>query len=193
MLLDDRIFYKSYELIGGEKFMPPAANPYHSGIIMRLSAIILNYLIKNDCGEVFPDNVDIHLPDGNIFKPDMTVITSENLSIINWKKAIYGVPDMVVEVLSKSTKFNDITIKKDSYESCGVKEYWIIDPFMKTVDVYLLRDGKYFLDAEYVFYDENELDMLTDDEKSNLRTEMKLSIFEDCTVKLEDIFDWGNF
>ncbi|MBQ9442255.1 MAG: Uma2 family endonuclease [Selenomonadaceae bacterium] len=193
MLLDDRLFYKSYEIIGGEKFMPPAANPYHSGIIMRLSAIIFNYLVKNENGEVFPDNVDIHLPDGNVFKPDMTVVKSDNISIIDWGRAIYGVPDMVVEVLSKSTRRKDITIKKDIYEANGVKEYWIIDPLMKAVDVYLLRDGKYFLDDEYVLYSEKEKELLTDEEKANIRTQVKVSIFEDLTVNLEDIFAWGNF
>ena len=193
MLLNDRLFYKSYEIIGGEKFMPPAANPYHSGIIMRLSAIMLNYLIKNDCGEVFPDNVDVYLPDGNLFKPDMTVVKSDNISIIDWGSAIYGVPDMVVEVLSKSTRRKDVTVKKDAYEANGVKEYWVIDPLMKAVDVYLLRDGKYFFDDEYVLYNEKELDLLTDEEKAKVKSEVTVSIFEGLTIKLEDIFAWGNF
>ena len=193
MLLDDRIFYKSYEIIGGEKFMAPAAPVYHGNIILDLAYLFKDYFKLHKNGRVFVDDVDVHLPDGNIFQPDLVVITGENLGIINWESAIYGVPDMVVEVLSKSTRRKDITVKKDAYEANGVKEYWIIDPLMKAVDVYLLRDGKYFLDDEYVLYSEKEKDLLTDEEKANIRTEIKVSIFEDCTVHLEDIFAWGNF
>ena len=193
MILNDKIFYQSYEIIGGEKFMAPSASAYHNSIMGDLYTDIKLYLRRNNCGYVFTDNVDVHLPDGNLFKPDLIVVTSEHAEIINWNGSIHGVPDMVVEVLSKSTRRKDVTIKKDIYESNGVKEYWIIDPLMKAVDVYLLRDGKYFLDDEYVLYDENELDLLNDEEKNKIRTEIKVSTFEGLTIKLEDIFAWGNF
>lgn len=173
--------------------MAPSASAYHNSIMGDLYTDIKIYLRKNDCGYVFTDNVDVHLPDGNLYKPDLILITKENSGIINWEGGIYGVPDMVVEVLSKSTRRKDTTVKKDAYEANGVKEYWIVDPLMKAVDVYLLRDGKYFLDDEYVLYSEKEKDLLTDEEKKNIRTEIKLSIFEDLTIKLEDIFAWGNF
>ena len=192
-MLNDALYYQSYEIIGDEKIMAPAAPLEHSNFIIELATTIKIYLRRNNCGYVFPDDVDVHLPDGNVFQPDLVVITGENFGIINWESAIYGVPDMVVEVLSKSTRRKDITVKKDIYEANGVKEYWIIDPLMKAVDVYLLRDGKYFLDDEYVLYNEKEMDLLTDEEKSNIRTKIKVSIFEDCTVNLEDIFAWGNF
>ena len=193
MLLNDRNFYKSYEIIGGEKFMSPSAPLLHSGVLFRLGMLIGNYVIENNCGYVFPDDVDVHLPDGNLFKPDLVVIKAENVGIMDWHGAIYGVPDMVVEVLSKSTRKKDVTVKKDAYEANGVKEYWVIDPLMKAVDVYLLRDGKYFFDDEYVLYNEKELDLLTDEEKAKVKSEVTVSIFEGLTIKLEDIFAWGNF
>lgn len=187
-MLNEVLLYPSYEIIGGEKFMAPSARPFHSKIVMILSAAIHNYVAKYDCGEVFPDNVDIHLPDGNIFKPDLSVITSENSKIIEWDRAIYGVPDMVVEILSKSTKKNDLTIKKDTYEANGVKEYWIVDPFYNTVDVYLLRDGKYYLDGEYILYNEDEWETLNDEQRAENKTEITLATFPDLTIKLSDIF-----
>lgn len=193
MIMNDKIFYQSYEIIGGEKFMAPAAPVYHGNLILDLAYCFKNYFKANKNGHVFVDDVDVHLPDGNIFQPDLVIVAAENFGIIHWESAIYGVPDMVVEVLSKSTRRKDVTIKKDIYESNGVKEYWIIDPLMKAVDVYLLRDGKYFLDDEYVLYDERELDLLNDEEKNKIRTEIKVSTFEGLTIKLEDIFAWGNF
>ena len=182
---------RDYEVIGGEKFMSPMPRLNHSGIVMRLAARIFNYVDEKKCGYVFTDNVDVYFPDGNLFNPDLVVVTKENSGILNWKGAIHGVPDMVVEVLSRSTRKKDLTIKKDIYESNGVKEYWIIDPFMKVVDVYILQDGKFELDDTYFKYDADELEILTDEEKALERTEIKVSIFDDLFVKVEDIFSWG--
>ena len=189
-MLNDALFYAPYEIIGGEKIMSAMAFINHSGIIMRLSSRIFNYVDLNNCGYVFTDNVDVYLPDGNLFRPDLTVITAENADIINWKGAIRGVPDMVVEVLSRSTRKNDLTVKKDAYESNGVKEYWIIDPLAKTVDVYILRDGKFILDESYFKCSADELELMSDEEKAALKSEIKVSIFDDLYVKVDDIFGW---
>ena len=171
-MINDALFYESYEIIGGEKFMAPMAAPTHSAIIMCLSARIFDYLIINKCGYVFTDNIDVHLPDGNLFRPDLVVVTNENAKIINWQNGIHGVPDMVVEVLSKSTRKKDLTIKKSIYESNGVKEYWIIDPGAKTVDVYLLRDGKFELDESYFKYTAEEWEHADDEEKAAYKPEI---------------------
>ena len=190
-MINDALFYQPYEIIGGEKFMSPAANPLHGLILFKLSKIIDNYLMENKGGFVFTDNVDVYFPDGNIFKPDVTVITSENIKIIQWRGAIRGVPDMVVEVLSRSTKNNDLTIKKDVYEANGVKEYWIINPWEKSVAVYLLRDGKFQFDHEYFKCDADEWEGFDDEEKAAYKPEIKVSIFDDLFIKVDDIFSWG--
>ena len=188
-MLNDALFYDSYEIIGGEKFMAPSAGAYHNNIMGGLYFVIRNYLRQHKNGNVFTDSLDVHLPDGNLFKPDLFIVKSENADIINWSGAVYGVPDMVVEVLSKSTRKNDLTIKKDIYESNGVKEYWIIDPWAKIVTVYLLRDGKFELDDEYIQYTKGEWDNLSDEERAAAKFDIKLSIFDDCTVNINDIFD----
>ena len=193
MILDDRNFYKSYEIIGGEKIMAPAAPLAHSGTLFRLGMIIGNYLVENNCGYVFPNDVDVHLSDGNLFKPDLVVIKKENKHIMDWKRGIYGVPDMVVEVLSKSTQKKDVTVKKDSYEACGVKEYWIINPYMETVDTYVLQDGKYILTGEYINYSDYDMEQLNDEQKAEAKFEITLAIFPDLTIQLKDIFAWGFF
>ena len=190
-MLNEALAYKSYEIIGGEKFMAPAATPYHNNIMGWLYNVISTHLYHNKSGFVFTDNVDVHLPDGNLFKPDLIVVKKENSVIINWQKGIYGVPDMVVEVLSPSTRFKDLTIKKDSYEKNGVKEYWIVDPLAKAVDVYILRDEKYILENSYHKYSADEWELLDEDEKVAVKPEIKVSIFDDLFVKVDDIFSWG--
>ena len=180
-----------YEIIGGEKFMAPAPILGHSNIVVEILTSIKNYLRIHNCGRVFADNTDVHLPDGNLFKPDVVVVTNENAEIMNWRGAIYGVPDMIVEVLSPSTHVRDLTIKKYAYESNGVKEYWIVDPYMKTVDVYLLKDGKYNLDVSYTKFTEYDWEGLSEEEKAAAKFEIKVGIFDDLFIKLDDIFSWG--
>lgn len=190
-IINERLLYPSYEIIGGEKFMTPAANLDHSGIIMRLGMIIGTHLSNNKSGYVYTDDVDVHFSDGTLFKPDLCIVLKSNEKILASRKAIYGAPDMVVEVLSHSTRKKDLTIKKDTYEAQGVREYWIIDPWAKSVTVYLLRDGKYFLDEIYKLFDEQELKLLDDDEKAELKSEVPVSILDGLAIPIEFVFSWG--
>ncbi|MBQ7493463.1 MAG: Uma2 family endonuclease [Selenomonadaceae bacterium] len=171
--------------------MAPAANPIHGSIIGRLYAFFFSYLDAKSAGYVFVDDVDVYLKEGPLFKPDLIVVLEENSSIIDWDKGIYGTPDMLVEVLSKSTKKRDLTIKKDTYEANGVREYWIVDPWTKSVSVYLLRDGKYFLDDEYILFDDEEMELLTEEEKADVKHEVPVSILDGLKVPLKYIFKWG--
>ncbi len=190
-ILNERLLYPSYEIIGGGKFMSPAANLDHSGIIMRLGMIIGTHLSNNKNGYVYPDDVDVHFSDGSLYKPDLCVVLKSNEKILAGRKAIFGAPDMVVEVLSRSTQKKDRTIKKDTYEAQGVREYWIIDPYMKIVSVYLLRDGKYELDDEYILFDDKDIESLTDEEKAAIKSEIPVSILDGLTIPLEFVFSWG--
>ena len=71
--------------------------------------------------------------------------------------------------------------------------YWIVNPFVKSVSVYLLREGKYELDFEYILYDENDLAEIAemkDEEKPEIRNEVSPSIYPEIKIKLSDIFSW---
>lgn len=190
-IINDRLFYQSYEIIEGEKFMSPAPNLDHSDIIFKLAYTIGGYLIEHKSGYVYTDNADVHFSDGSLYKPDLCVVLKSNEKILAGRKAIYGAPDMVVEVLSYSTRKKDLTIKKDTYEAQGVREYWIVDPRAKSVSVYLLRDGKYFLDDTYILLDEEDLKLLDDEEKADIKHEVPVSILEGLNIPLEFIFSWG--
>lgn len=190
-VINERLLYPSYEIIGGEKIMAPAANLDHSGIIMRLGMIIGTHLSNNKSGYVYPDDVDVHFSDGSLYKPDLVVVLKSNEKILAGQKNIYGAPDMVVEVLSHSTRKKDLTIKKDTYEAQGVREYWIIDPRAKSVMVYLLKDEKYFLDEVYTLMSEDDLNLLDEDEKADVKYKVPVSIIEGLEISLEFIFSWG--
>ena len=188
-VFNERILYPTYEIIGGKKIMAPSANTYHSNTILEIAFEFKTYFRKNKNGYVFTDNVDVHFDNDSVYKPDLVVVTAENKNIIDWKKSINGVPDMVVEILSRSTMKKDLTVKKDTYEKFGVKEYWIVDPFIKTIDAYILRDGKFELDEKYICFDDDELEELIEDERAEVKFEISPSIFPEIKINLHDIFD----
>ena len=190
-IINERLLYPAYEIIGGEKILAPAANLTHNVIAGRLYMFIGTYLDANDKGFCFTDSADVHFPDGSLYKPDFSIVLKEREQILDWLGNIYGAPDMVVEVLSKSTLKKDITIKKDIYEANGVREYWIINPWDKSVTVYLLRDGKYFLDDVYALFDAEDLALLDDNEKAEVKTEVPVTILDGLKIPLNFIFKWG--
>ena len=178
-----------YEIIEGVKnFMAPSPTSEHGSIVGNLIIIFGNYFWLNDKGRVFGDNIDVHLPDGNLFMPDVSVVCDR--SIIRKHGTIYGTPDLIVEVLSRSTMNNDFGIKKQVYERNGVKEYWIIEPYQKWVQVYHLIDGVLILDNVYQIYSPYEFAQLEEDERANVKNQIKVSIFDDLIINVYDIFKW---
>ena len=174
-----------YEIIRGVKtYMPPSAGSYHFDVNTNLILIFGNYCRRNKCGVVFGD-IDVHLPDAkNVYRPDINVICDR--SII--KEYVFGAPDLIVEILSKSTAKNDLTVKKEDYERNGVKEYWIVNPREKFIQVYHLVDGKYILDDFYCQYTKEELKQFSDEERAQIKDKIKVSIFEDLFVNVDDVF-----
>ena len=181
-----------YELIEGEKFMSPSANIKHNRIVTNLAMTIGVYAHTLRLGQAFTDSLDVHLPDGNLFRPDFIFFNAANSKFIidNEYGTIHGVPDMAVEIFSRSTMRNDFGIKKDVYERNGVKEYWMIDPWRESIEVYLLRDGKYFLDDVYQNYNEAELKELTDEERAKIEFEVPVAVLDGFKVKIKNIFGW---
>ena len=180
-------YVERYETIEGVKnIMAPSAVSEHFFIDTNLVVVFGNYCRRNKCGVVFGD-IDVHLPDGNnVFRPDVMIIRDRN--IIKSGGAVYGTPDLVVEILSPSTAKNDMGVKKDAYEKNGVKEYWIVNHVDKSVQVYHLIDGKFNLDYVYHVYTDQELEMLEESERSEIKNDIKVSIFDDLIVDVADVF-----
>ena len=181
-----------YELIGGEKFMAPSADIGHNNVVAKLAMIIGMHAAINRLGLVFTDSLDVHFPDGSLFKPDFIFVSAANekLYVDQKRNTLHGVPDMVAEIFSRSTMKRDIGIKKDIYERNGVREYWMIDPWNESISVYLLRDGKFFLDEVYHNYPEEELKELTDEERAEIKFEIPVAVLDGFKVKIKNIFGW---
>ncbi len=131
-----------YQLIQGELVMTPSATPYHQIILQRLLVHLTAFVRQLQCGEVIVSPIDVYFNEREVYQPDIIFIHKERLNIIG-KKKIEGPPDLVMEILSPSTGYYDLTHKKSVYESSGVQEYWVIDPEEKFVEVFALHDGRF--------------------------------------------------
>lgn len=133
---------KRYEIIDGDLFMVPSPNESHQRISANIFNTLSNYVRQKKLGIVYFAPFDVLFSEEDIVQPDIVFISNENKKIIT-KDNIKGAPDLIVEVLSPSTSKRDIGIKKKLYARHGVREYWIVDPELETVEVFLLRGEEF--------------------------------------------------
>jgi Uma2 family endonuclease len=131
------------ELINGVIYMSPAPLSKHQLISMNLSIEMGHYIRKNKIGYLFAAPCDVYLDEtSNVVQPDVLVVLKKNASIV--KGHVHGVPDLIIEILSKGSRTYDLVEKKDLYERFGVSEYWVIDPENEEAFGYKLKDSKYY-------------------------------------------------
>ena len=134
-----------FQLINYDLIMSPSPLLAHQLILGEFYHLLKAYLKeKDDRGLVVLPPMDIRFDDGNVYQPDLIYIKAERIAEIA-KDRIEGAPDMVVEILSPSNAYYDLRLKKDIYEKYGVTEYIIIDPIAQNADLYVLKDGVYYL------------------------------------------------
>jgi len=139
-------FHERVELIMGKIFkMSPAPTSQHQYITVAICAGMYQFLKGKPC-KVFPAPFDVSLPDASgisntVLQPDITVICdSAKIS----HQGCQGVPDLVVEIISKSSVKKDLHEKYTVYEHAGVKEYWIVNPNDRSLIIFILNvTGKY--------------------------------------------------
>ena len=194
-----------YQIIGGKIVsMAPLANPNHGKVSNRINIALSNYF--DEIGgnyEVYHDNnylrLDIIAREKNIVIPEEykkdkyipDVMVCDNT--IDTMKGVIGAPVLIAEVLSKGTEDYDRKIKKDVYEQIGVNEYWIIDPGLKSINIYILQDGKYVSYKTYYKYSEDEIELIKYERQEMGKTfeivkEFSPYIFPDLKIKINDVF-----
>lgn len=173
------------ELIDGEVVaMSPRPVFNHNHIAFNIAVIFQSYLRGKRC-TVIPDGTDLYLTEKDRFVPDMMVVCDRDKIR---RDGVHGAPDLVVEVLSPSTAKKDRLHKKAVYGTCGVQEYWLVDPENRTIEQYLPQDGRLELNTVYVSYSEDALERMTQEERSALETHFKCSLYDDFDIALDDIF-----
>lgn len=135
-----------YELLNGRVVMTPPAGFPHGEIGSALQFLLYGFVREKGVGRVYDSSQGFRLPTGDTLEPDHSFVSSERLQAM--APPVVGeflrvVPDLVVEVLSRSTRSRDRGEKKGVYERNGVREYWLVDPMAREITVFVLRDGRY--------------------------------------------------
>ena len=115
--------------------MTPSPSTRHQRISLILSTAIKNFLDQHRLGELFVAPCDVVLTELDVVEPDLLFISTARKDIIT-EKNIQGVPDLVIEILSDSTRKTDEITKRKLYEQFDTKEYWILDPELETVKIH---------------------------------------------------------
>ena len=173
------------ELIDGKTvMMSPRPSFNHNQVAYNIATLFANYLKGKKCTPI-ADGMALYLNDENHFVPDFMVVCAPD-KIKN--DGVHGAPDLVVEVLSPSTARNDKTHKKETYAKCGVREYWLVSPEEKSLDVYRTNGTEFVLHDIYSLHPDWELARMSEEERAALVTHFQCSLFDDLDISLEDIF-----
>jgi len=131
-----------YEILEGDLLVTPAPSPLHQRVSKRLQRQLEAYFEVRSLGEVFDAPVDVILTLHDVVEPDLVVVT-EPKQISG--RGIEGVPLLVVEILSSSTRRRDRTMKARRYAELGIPHYWIVDPDEKRMECFRLQAATYEL------------------------------------------------
>ena len=159
-----------WELVDGVPYLMASPNTKHQDISGNLIWKFREHLHGKKC-KAFAD-LDVRLnwdkADDTVFRPDLLVVCT--LDKIG-ESFINGAPDLIIEILSPSTRKHDITTKFAKYREAGVKELWYVDPDVQTVTVYKWSDGVYIADN----YGPTD--------------KIAVGILPELTIDMKDIFD----
>lgn len=142
------------ELINGRIVCIAKANGVHQKLSANLTEM-LNNSLRNEKSRciLFPE-IDIVFNDFNKEAPDLVILCDLEKYVKGEGKKIIGSPELVIEILSPSTRHNDENEKLHIYMNCGVKEYWIVDPYEETLSIYnASEDGKGYSMRKYTIED----------------------------------------
>ena len=165
------------EIINGEIFMMATPSSRHQEICFEIGRQLGNFLEGKRC-KVYPAPFAVRLfeREGDVsedvdtmVEPDISVVCDRNKID---KHGCKGAPDLVVEILSPSTRRHDRLVKLNLYQRAGVREYWIVDPDTQSVQVFLLDSSGSF----HIYEDYGQKDVA------------KVHVLDGCFIELSKVF-----
>jgi Uma2 family endonuclease len=135
-----------YEYIDGQVYLMTSQGFTHQLILANINAILIDWLKGKKC-RVFSAPFDVTLADDtkkgrNVVEPDL-LISCDYMEQHDENDRYTGIPALVIEVLSPSSRSMDQVKKLNVYLDGGVSEYWIVDPRDKKVTLYYFVDRKF--------------------------------------------------
>lgn len=137
---------RRFELLDGVLEEMSGANLKHQRVIGRLYLLLHGALQTTGLGEVLFAPFDVVLGERTVLQPDLIFIRRENSEVLNPRNA-RGAPDLVIEVLSESTRRKDMIRKARLYARAGVGWYWVADPEIDRLEFLRLEGDAYVVAA----------------------------------------------
>ncbi len=129
------------QLIEGDFFMAPSPRKSHQNIGGTIFILLHEHVKRSRKGAVMIAPFDVYLDDNNVYQPDVLYVAAAREKKILLDDGVHGAPDLVVEVLSPSTARLDKDAKRRVYARAGVLEMWLIDPELRSVQIYRFKEN----------------------------------------------------
>ena len=126
-----------YQLLDGEMILAPSPTSRHQTVSTQLFSALREYVREHALGRVWYAPLDVVLSNHDVAQPDILFVSNARSGIVT-EANIQGAPDLVVEILSPGTADYDQGYKMALYGRHGVREYWVVDPGIETVEVLTL-------------------------------------------------------
>lgn len=132
------------EFINGEVIIHSPVMKRHNSATGLLYQLMNVFVSLHELGFVGVEKIMITLT-RNDYEPDICFFNKEKSVQFAEDQKLFPAPDLVVEVLSDSTKKTDKGIKFEDYQAHGIREYWIVDAEQKQIEQYVLNGDTYNL------------------------------------------------
>jgi Uma2 family endonuclease len=131
---------RRYEIIEGELYEMPSPSWAHAAVIASLITMLIP-LVTRLGGRWLTAPLDVFFQGANPVQPDILVLLPDWSGSLT-QRGIEGAPDLLVEDLSPSNRGHDLLTKRALYARAGVREYWLVDPEERTIEILALdRDA----------------------------------------------------
>ena len=125
-----------YELVNGNIMSRTSPNLEHQEASANLHFALMSFIKPRNLGKIYAAPMDVYLSGVDLLVPDLVFIGKDNPATLSPNKCIIGVPDLIVEILSKGTQSVDRGAKMKQYRAAQMSEYWIVDPRLQSIEVY---------------------------------------------------------
>jgi len=132
-----------HELIDGEHYVTASPNMKHQRVSGNLYFLMRTWLEQQPVGQLFFAPFDVVFTRYDVVEPDLLYMSHARAKDVLTAANVQGVPELVIEIGSPSTRKRDETIKRRLYEREGVSEYWVVDPDIDVIRIYR-REGEGF-------------------------------------------------
>jgi Uma2 family endonuclease len=129
-----------WEIIEGDAYlMSPSPKKKHQIISRNITGVLFQQKEKLQSCNFYEAPMDVIFDDFNVVQPDIFIVCEKDKD----SDYVFDVPDVIIEIISKSTAYKDTKIKKDLYEKFGVNEYILVFPELEITERYVLENKKY--------------------------------------------------